>query len=123
MEPGAYIFAFIIGIISAFFLIRGVKGLIKRKMLVNNPLAKVTPTSPADVVFGILQEKVNQDYPVPEGFINRGKLIEITGKGAVIRALVNILLGLIALFIKLILLKPRWFDSTMSQIFRIIDTF
>ena len=123
MEPEAYIFAFIIGIISAFFLIRGVKGLVKRKMIVNNPLAKVAPTSPTEAVIGILQKKVSQDYPVPEAFINRNKLIEITGKGAVVRALLNILFGLIALFIILILIKPEWLDSTMSQIFRIIDKF
>lgn len=123
MASEAYVFAFIIGIISAFFLIRGVKGLIKRKMIVNNPLAKAAPASLTDVVIGIMQEKVSKDYPVSEGFINRDKLIEITGKGAVIRAFLNILFGLIAFFIILILIKPEWFDSTMAQVFRIIDKF
>ncbi len=123
MEQEAYIFVFIIGIISAFFLIRGVKGLIKGRMIVHNPLAKVTPASPADAIARMVQEAAIQNNPVPEDFINRDKLIEISGKSLIIRACLNILFGLVALFIMFTLIKPELFDATMDHIFSIIDSF
>ena len=123
MEPESYIFVFVIGIISAFFLIRGVKGLIKGKMIVHNSLAKVAPISPIDAIARITQEAAIQSNPVPEEFINRDKLTEITGKALIIRACLNILFGSVALFIMFVLIIPELFDSTMNIIIKIIDTF
>ena len=121
MTPESFILIFIVGLISAFFLIRGIKGLILRKMIVNNPLAITAPASPIDAIIYLFQKKVAQDYHVPEGFINRDKLIEIKGRSLLIRAWLNILFGLIVLFILLTILSPELFDSTMDYVFRIIN--
>ncbi len=121
MKPEIIIIVLIVGSISAFFLIRGIKGLFQKKMLVKNPLAKTAPSSPSGVIFNILQDKVSQDYHVPEGFIDRNPMIEITGKDLFMRASFNILLGLIALFILTIFLNPELFNLTMDFIFSILD--
>ena len=121
MKPEAFIPIFIIGLISAFFLIRGIKGLILRKMIVNNPLAINSPTSPTDAIIHLMQKKVTQDYPVPEGFINRTKLVEIKGRSLIIRACLNIFFGLIALFVMITMLNPELFDLAMDYAFGIIN--
>jgi hypothetical protein len=121
MKPEIIIIVLIVGSISAFFLIRGIKGLFQKKMLVKNPLAKTAPSSPSGIIFNILQDKVSQDYYVPEGFIDRNPMIEITGKDLLIRASFNILFGLIALFILIIFLNPELFNLTMDFIFSILD--
>jgi hypothetical protein len=90
-------------------------------MIVNNPLAINSPTSPIDTIVHLMQKKVVQDYPVPEGFINREKLIEIKGRSLIVRACLNIFFGLIALFIMITMLNPELFDLTMDYVFGIID--
>lgn len=123
MEPEAYIFAFIIGIISAFFLIRGIKGLIKGKLIVHNPFAKTAPLTPVDAFIHILQEDAIKKSKVPESFYNRDQNIVLSGKGLYVRACLNILFGLVTLFIMFTFIKPELFDATMDYIFRIIDKF
>ena len=121
MTIESFFLIFVIGLISAFFLIRGIKGLILRKMIVNNPLAIKTPASPTDAIIHLIQKKVAQNYPVPEGFINREQLIEIKGRSLVVRAWFNILVGLIVLFFMITMLNQELFDLTMDYIFQIID--
>lgn len=121
MTPESFILIIVIGLISAFFLVRGIKGLILRKMIVNNPLAITAPSSPTNAIIYLLQKKVAQDYPVPEGFINREQLIEIKGRSLLVRAWLNIFFGLIVLFIMIAMLKPELFDLTMDYIFRIFN--
>jgi hypothetical protein len=123
MESESYIFIFVIGLISAFFLIRGINGLIKGRLTVHNPFAKTAPLTPVDAFIHILQEDAIKKSNVPEAFYNREQNIEISGKGLYVRACLNIIFGLIALFIMLTLIKPELFDATMDHIFRIVDKF
>ena len=104
----------ILGIISLFFLITGIKGLIQRRMRILNPLADRTPLSMTDVVFNVLKKKVETDYPVPDNFAGKGNMIDITGKDLLFRAWIHIALGILTIFVMVIFLKPSVFEWILN---------
>ena len=104
----------ILGIISLFFLITGIKGLIQRRMRILNPLADRTPLSMTDVVFNVLKKKVETDYPVPDNFADKGNMIDITGKDLLFRAWIHIALGILTIFVMVIFLKPSVFEWILN---------
>jgi len=120
MTPGSIVVIFIYGLIGAFFIARGIKGLILGKMKVHNPLAFIAPTSPGDAIMYFIQKRAAEDYPVPEGFINRGQYIEVKRRNLIVRAGLNILLGLVVLFAMATMLDPDLFDLTMDFLIRIV---
>jgi len=106
----------IVGTISLYFLISGINGLRHRRMRVLNPLARNTPTSPGEMILHILKKKVEEDYNVPEGFIDRNKQIDITGNELLFRAWLQIILGLLSTFVLTIFLYPELFNIIMDSI-------
>ena len=104
----------ILGIISLFFLITGVKGLIQRRMKILNPLADRAPASIIDFVFNILKKKVETDYPVPNNSVDKSNMVDITGKDLLFRAWIHIALGILTIFVMVIFLKPSVFEWVLN---------
>lgn len=110
---------FILGIISLFFLITGIKGLIQRRMKILNPLADRTPFSMTDIVFNVLKKKVETDYPVPDNFAGKDNMIDITGKDLLFRAWIHIALGILSIFVMIIFLLPSIFEWILDLFHKI----
>lgn len=104
----------IIGGISLYFLVSGIMALIKKRMKVVNPFAKRHPITISDAIIRILEKKAEDDYKVPEGFIDRSPRTNLKGKNVLVRAWFHIIMGLIALIILAIFLNPAIFDRIMS---------
>jgi hypothetical protein len=109
----------ILGIISLYFLITGIRGLMKKSMRVLNPLADRAPSSMTDLFFDVLKKKVETDYNVPENFADKSQMIVIKGRDLYVRAWIHIILGLITVFVLVIFLSPSLLDQILNVILSI----
>ena len=96
----------IVGIISLYFLISVIKGLIQKSMMVHNPLADPPPSSVVNVIFNFLKYKVQTDLHINDSIIDKSEYINISGRDLIFRAWFHIIIGLLAMLV-LILVKAR----------------
>ena len=106
----------IIGLISLYFLITGIKAMIQRRMIVSNPLADASPVSVEGVLFNALKRKVQQDLNLSDHAMDKRPQIEITGSEAQLRAGLHIALGLIALLILGVSMYPDLFFDVVDRV-------
>jgi hypothetical protein len=106
----------IVGGISLYFLATGIIALLKKRMTVVNPFAEERPLTIHSAIFIILKMKVEDDYKVPEGFIDRSSKTNLTGKDVLVRTWFHIIMGLIALFVLAAFLNPAIFEKIMNFI-------
>ncbi len=76
----------IIGTISLYFMITGIKGLLLRRMKVLNPLADTQSYNLQDLVFNTFKKQIESDINIPEGFVDKNEQIVITGNDLLFRA-------------------------------------
>lgn len=106
----------IVGGIGLYFLATGLTALLKKRMTVVNPFAEERPLTISSAIFSILKKKVEDDYKVPEGFVDRSPKMRLTGKNVLVRAWFHIIMGLIALFVLTIFLNPAILEKIMRFI-------
>lgn len=104
----------IVGAISLYFLITGIRGLIQRRMRILNPLADTPPSSPVGLALNILKKKFEADSKVPENFGDKGQMVDITGRDLLFRAWFHIIFGLLAMLVLIFFLSPELFEKVMS---------
>lgn len=104
----------IVGGIGLYCLVTGIMALIRKRMKVVNPFAEERPLTISSAIFSILKSKVEDDYKVPEGFIDRSATTHLSGKNVLVRAWFHVIFGIIALFVLAIYLNPALFEMIMS---------
>lgn len=111
----------ILGAISLYFLVTGVRALVRGRMRVLNPLAHGAPISLEDLALEVLRKKVQDDYRVPEGFIDRSGSVNITGGELWFRAWLHIVFGVVTLLVLAVFLRPDWLDLLLGFSLRLLD--
>ena len=106
--------SFSVGFFSLYFWYKGIKGLVQGRMKVRNPLAKSIPLTPMDWIYNKLQDSAQEYYKTPEAAIDRSQFIEITGIYLYVRSLFNIVMGLVALGVLLIGVRPDLLEIVMD---------
>lgn len=107
----------ILGIISLYFFVTGIKAFVQKRMRIFNPFADRQAFSISDLIFNTLKKKVESDYKVPENFVDKRTMIDITGRDLIIRAWIHIFLGIITIFVLIIFLSPNLFEKIMNIFF------
>jgi len=106
----------VLGTISLYLLIKGIRGLMQKSMRVPNPQADKIPASMDDLALDFLKKRIDADNKVPANFGDKRHMIEITGKDLFIRAGFYIMSGMITLIVLILYLSPSSFDRVYEFI-------
>lgn len=106
----------ILGSIALYLVLSGGLGLMRGAMRVRNPWARETSASLEGVVWAAMQRQVERDYPVPEGYLNRGEHTYVYGRALAWRAGLHIAAGLLVAGLLALYLRPDWLDALMALV-------
>ena len=76
----------VLGGSGLYFFISGIAALVRKQMTAVNTYAKKYLLTISDANFSIFEKKVEDDYKVPEGFIDRSPRMHLKGKNVRARA-------------------------------------
>lgn len=112
----------IVGIISLYFLVSGIKGLVHKRMMAHNPLADSPPSSVVNVLFNFLKYKVQTDLHINDSIIDKSEYINISGRDLIFRAWFHIIIGLLAMLVLILFLFSESLFNLYDNFFKILTS-